>query len=148
MNMSISITHVPMIYDNSICTTEDGDAFNEEHNERMGAGNAIIISIYCIDLDSQSDPNNGIGQKQLIQKLASIHHIIHSKLIPLYNKRYRHHRFCGGEGLSFGMHCRNRNDEQGRGGGGGGVGGTEKGKRKSQAIPHLRAVVHYGPKWT
>jgi hypothetical protein len=94
--------------------------------------NCLCISIYLID-----DHTGDIRQdhlkhiKVLLQKLSSLHSIIHNKIIPLYKKRYQHCWFTGGEGISFGMHCRDIHDHSN-------VNETKN------SIPHLRAMVRYG----
>lgn len=80
-----------------------------DSNLHLGTRNALVISLYCID--SGADVNLGLDadaplhRKQLLRKLASIHNLIHTKIIPVYNKRYKHNWFTGGEGICFGLHC-------------------------------------------
>jgi SGT1 protein. len=102
------------------------DTFPNDSLSRLGEGNALIISLFCIDMPADVEVRDESNRKSLLFKLASVHSVIHSSIIPTYNKNYRHSWFVGGSGISFGLHC----------------GDGDSGERE---IPHLRAVVHYGP---
>jgi hypothetical protein len=102
------------------------DAIPNESSCRLGEGNALVISVFCIDTPADVELAAESNRKSLLRKLASLHTIIHSSIIPAYNKKYRHSWFVGGSGISFGLHC----------------GEGDAGERE---IPHLRAVIHYGP---
>ena len=120
---------------------------DNHHEESIGASNALLISVFCIDTMSdvnlnlnvnvhvnQLDADVSLNRKNLLRKLATVHNIINAKLIPLYNKRYKHHWFTGGEGISFGLHCQ---DED--------IHGPSISPDPNQGrIPHLRAIVSYG----
>ena len=116
----------------------------QDENEIAWQGNesnSIIFSLFCVDSEfatfyrdhSVVDRENDIplNLKKLQQRLAYIHTIIHGKLIPSYEKRYAHTWFSAGEGLSFGIHCCTNN-------------GSEE-INETKLIPHLKAVVNYGP---
>ncbi len=138
------------------------------HAGRMGVNhhghgntNVLVLSIYCIDFDLVLNPAAArddcrrewsIDHKKLMRKLSTIHGVIHSKLLPVYEKRYKHNWFKGGEGLCFGMHCHNEVKHH--------VNTTEDGMDESHvdehtnlsgglaskdSVPHLRAIIHYGP---
>jgi len=94
--------------------------------------NSLFISLYLIDPHEDDAPQNFQENiKILLQKLSSLHSILHDKMIPLYNKRYQHCWFTGGEGLSFGIHCKDIHDH------------SDVNDPKN-SIPHLRALVRYG----
>ena len=99
---------------------------NEERFEG-DAGNALLISIFSLNSIYDAKYDETMNRKKLLQSLALLHSIIHSKLIPSYNKRYPHRWFSGGEGLSFGLHCK------------------DDPTSSVNSIPHLRARVSYGP---
>lgn len=107
--------------------------FSEGINPDNGMNhNSLCISIYLIDHHTDDvRQNHHTTIKQLLQKLSSLHSIIHEKIMPLYKKRYQHCWFTGGEGISFGMHCRDVHDPSD-------VHDT------NNCIPHLRAMVRYG----
>ena len=142
--------------------TNSGDDDVIEDRNRLGirGGNSLIISVYCIDseedveiyptcIDGDKTNSNSAwnnNRKRLLQKLALIHNLIHTKFIPTYNKRYKHLWFSGGEGLAFGLHCRNRSQTYSA------EHAVNQGDLKSasdrydeDSIPHLRSVVNYGP---
>ncbi len=111
-----------------------------------GNVNTLILSLHSIDepfhilynddksVNTDTDERRKI-QKQLHRQLASIHSIIHTDLLPKYQKQYSHVWFAGGQGLSFGLHCNNNIS-------------TNTSTSEDQdggAIPHLRATVRYGP---
>jgi len=102
-----------------------------------GERNSLIVSLYHIgdtpteiDARTASDCNSTNLRSNLHRKLASIHSILHTKLLPHYQNHYSHTWFAGGEGITFGLHCSSNSE------------GEEEGK---DSVPHLRAVVHYGP---
>lgn len=99
---------------------------NESSSCRLGEGNALVISLFCIDTPADVELAGKSDRKGLLRKLASLHTIIHSNILPTCNKNYRHCWFVGGSGISFGLHCCEGDSEE-------------------RGIPHLRAVVHYGP---
>lgn len=104
-------------------------ASNEDDDEietALELQSALVISLYSIDSTDDTFCEDISCRKKLIMKLASIQNIIHGKLLPKYNKRFQHKWFVGGEGISFGLHCEEED-----------VG--------CLSIPHLRAVVRYGP---
>ena len=112
-----------------------------DSNLHLGTRNALVISLYCID--SGADVNLGLDadaplhRKQLLRKLASIHNLIHTKIIPVYNKRYKHNWFTGGEGICFGLHCQDVHSTDDH--------DQSRTSKKPVWIPHLRSVVSYGP---
>lgn len=103
---------------------------NEDIFEEAGAGNALVISIFCLDYIYDANTEKTLYAKELLQKLASLHAIIHSRLIPSYKEKYDHSWFAGGDGLAFGLHCKDDQDDQ---------------SSSESAIPHLRALIRYGP---
>jgi hypothetical protein len=52
----------------------------------QGEGNALVISLFCVDSSTDVDVTNETNRKDLLRKLASLHSIIHSRIIPTYNK--------------------------------------------------------------
>ena len=59
------------------------------------------------------------------------------KIIPVYNKRYKHNWFTGGEGICFGLHCQDVHSTDDH--------DQSRTSKKPVWIPHLRSVVSYGP---
>ena len=157
---------------NNEIAADDGKkvATSSELNESV---NALVISLYCIDdtfnilynsstikhsevgvgdSDDNDDVDDGCEynnkssnsidsgeeerskQIEIHQKLCLIHSIINSKLLPCYQERYNHTWFAG-QGISFGLHC----EKEGKGM------DFRDGKGKTVAIPHLKAIVKYGP---
>ena len=74
-------------------------------NNGHGNTNVLVLSMYCIDLDLASNPIDdtatrddcrgdwNVDHKKLMRKLSTIHGIIHSKLLPVYEKRCKHKWF-------------------------------------------------------
>lgn len=124
---------------------EEGSAVAWQGKEN----NSIIFSLYCIDDRFEAFYERCDGDvnttrtrkdekskclKELQQRLAYIQTIIHGRLKPLYQQRYAHTWFSGGEGMSFGIHCAGIHNS-----------GNEKGEDLDGKVPHLRALVKYGP---
>mmetsp|Transcript_19822 Transcript_19822/g.24444 ORF Transcript_19822/g.24444 Transcript_19822/m.24444 type:complete len:843 (+) Transcript_19822:131-2659(+) len=123
---------------------DNSDGGDKEIGQAHQNVNALVVSLYCIDSqddvpfrennDKSKDNGHGTSNRKRIrlhQKLANVHSIIHTQLLPSYHKRYPHKWFTGGEGISFGLHCKTNNAH-----------GTEQ---EEETIPHLRAVIGYGP---
>ncbi len=123
-----------------------GNSRDESCEVNLGTRNALVISLFCIDTQSDVNLDVPLHRKQLLRKLATIHNLVHTKIIPLYNKRYMHNWFTGGEGLCFGLHCQDLGDD---------IDDDSRGDKSvinqnretllKRHIPHLRAVVSYGP---
>lgn len=91
-----------------------------------GSRNALRLSLYILESDDPLSMNleTEKNRVRLLQELASLHEVIHSRLLPLYCKKYKHNWFLGGDGISFGLHCSPDSDE---------------------GVPHLKALIYYGP---
>lgn len=117
-----------------IWSNQNQSTNNDDSNpttNHIGSSNRLCISIYLIGLDIyKSYVPHEKDIKLLLQHLSFIHGIIHKALIPSYNKKYQHCWYNGGEGVVFGMHCQDIH--------------RSEANDKSNAIPHLRSVVHYG----
>lgn len=120
----------------------DYDLDNSSHpyltsSSDNGERNSLIISLYHIgdspngiDNRAASDSDSANLRSNLHRKLASIHSILHTKLLPRYQNHYSHTWFAGGEGITFGLHCSSHSESE---------------DDVEDSVPHLRAVVHYGP---
>ena len=112
----------------------------ENIGEINECANTLVLSLYCIDDDVKICYDDNVDverinekrkkQKLIHQRLAFIHSIIHTKLLPCYQERYNHSWFTGGQGICFGLHCSD---------------GHDKNNKKYTAAPHLRATINYGP---
>lgn len=122
-----------VLYDPYDTTNKNGDC------------GALIVSLYCIDSSTDiiecqktTTTNNNLQRRKLHQKLAMLHSILHTNLLPQYRKKYSHCWHCGGEGITFGLHCSSS------------FYGSNNKKEEVVAadddfIPHLRAIINYGP---
>ena len=94
---------------------------------------AIVISLFSISREHQPHQEKDVvmqkdqRRQSLHLTLTRAHSIIHDELLPRYRKCYAHSWYTGGSNPNFGLHVDSIDSED------------------EFAVPHLRAVVRYGP---
>ena len=101
-------------------------------NSSSSSSKAIILSLFYISKEHQcQDKSANILKEKRRQSLhlslARAHSIIHNELLPRYRECYSHSWYTGGTSPNFGLHVHSSNSEP------------------DLCVPHLRAIVNYGP---